>query len=211
MQDRPSRVLGTQQRNPPPEGGNTGHGLPRSRRGSWTEPAGPPYKRRYGEGAVSEDAWPRQRFCRARRPRRRDCRRGRGRARIGRPAYRYRLRPADRARTAAPSGGAAVDAHPQPRRQRGRGLRQRHALRRLAVRPRDRRSAGADRDRGRAARSRDRGRRPDRGRYGAGAHPLARHPARTRGRHRSRRLGVRAAVRAGVHQYREPARDLLCR
>ena len=37
----------------------------------WTGPAAPPYKRRHGQGAVSEDARPRQRFCRARRPPRR--------------------------------------------------------------------------------------------------------------------------------------------
>ena len=45
--------------------------------------------------------------------------------------------------------GPGSDAHPQCRRQRGRGLRQCHALRRRPARSRDRRPAGADRDRGR--------------------------------------------------------------
>ena len=69
----------------------------------------------------------------------------------------------------------------------------------------------ADRNGGRIARSSDFAGSAGCGRYGGAAHRLARDSARPRRGHPSRRYRGGTAGRAGLHQYRQPARDVFCR
>ena len=148
--------------------------------------------------AVPEDAWAGQRLRRDRRARSPGRAHPAAAALDRRPAARHRLRPADRAGAAAADGRRRLHAHPQPRRRRGRRLRQRHALRRRQGDGGEERPATSIVETISGLLDTEAvGRRARRRRHGPGQAGLARDPAGGGLRHAASAAQRRAAQRSG--------------